>query len=807
LALYSGMDNLMFRGLPLLSLFFLLVLGYVQGQEADLSNFYIDSLRLELPSSSDSSRVDILNALSYNFYYYNLDSTEDYASRAVELATRSGYLQGLAEAQRLMGVSAMAQNKEKEAYEWLIRGLETAESANYVQGIADNLNSIGIFFSYAEDYKRAISYYKRSVDYQIKAGNKLREGLLYTNIGHVYLKVNKMDSSGIYFEKSKAILDSIADGRWLSMVYSQYGDLLLNTKKFEKAEAFSLRALQLSQEHGQTMHMRRAYQNLSEIYFEREQYARALEMAMKALDKSSEIAFMPYLVETYEILFKIYKAQNKIEEALKYHEIYTEYLDSLRFDQINSKAELLAFQLELERKEAENALLRAENEIHEAQSLVRQNIIERRTIYVSGLTAVLVLVSILAIFLFRMRQKEREANKKLAKSNEDLEAQKKKLSSTLKMVEHLNAQLQAQNNAINQSAIVSITDLEGHILSVNDNFCRVTEYPREDLIGKKIRMLRSDTHDKGFFRDMWKTITLGQTWRGEIQNRKRSGDLYWVDCAVAPVFDDNGKPKRFFTLQFEITKRKNYVDELASKGRELEELNKLKDKLLSVVSHDFRSPLNSLQGTLNLMIQGGLTEEEFKMLAHGLVDKLDHTYNLLENLLSWAKSQMQGMKIYPKKIDLSAVAEDCTSLLAPIAGKKLVHIKNEIAEQVEVFADNEMVKLVLRNLLSNAIKFSHSRGAITLKSQMNSDKVIVSVADDGLGISNENQAKVFNFEDFSTYGTSNEKGMGLGLLLCKDFVQRNGGKIWFESELEKGSTFYFTLPTKKVTVEENQTLD
>jgi len=406
---------------------------------------------------------------------------------------------------------------------------------------------------------------------------------------------------------------------------------------------------------------------------------------------------------------------------------------------------------------------------------------------------------VLAIILFRLRQKERATNRKLIQTNQDLAAQKEELSSTLKMVEHLNSQLQAQNNAINQSAIVSMTDMEGNIISVNDNFCKATGYEREELIGKKIKILRSNTHDFKFFERLWSTIKSGKTWRGDIQNKKKNGELFWIDSAIAPVFDDNGKPKQFFSLQFEVTKRKNYLNELASKGKELEDLNKLKDRLLSIVSHDFRSPLNSLKGTLNLMLRGAISEDEFKTLTHDLVDKLEHTYNLLENLLNWARSQMQGMKVYPKMIDLHTVAGDCAILMAPIAGKKLVEIKNNITDEIKVFADNDMVKLILRNLLSNAIKFSHSRGSIILEAKKDNDKITISVKDQGLGISNENQEKLFKYENFSTYGTSNEKGMGLGLLLCKDFIERNGGKIWFESELEKGSVFYFTLPTKEST--------
>jgi PAS domain S-box-containing protein len=789
----------MFRIQPILTACCVALLTASYGQISQYKNHHIDSLRSELASANDTSSVDILNQISYNFYYYNLDSTDDYAQKSIELAESIGYLKGLCEAQRLMGISAKAQNREKEAYEWLYKGLETAQSIDYQQGIADNLNCIGIFFTYAEDYDRAIDYYQRSVESQILAKNKLREGLLYTNIGSAYLKQNKTDSAKLFLDKSKVLLDSIGDGRWLAMIYSQYGALAIQMNDLILAESLSERALELSLAHGQTMHLRKSYQNLAEVFLVQNRYDQSLVMAEEALHLSLEIGFIPYLIDNYEVLYKIHKAQNDIHKALYFHERYSQYRDSLRLDQMKSEADLINFEKELERKERENEALMAVYKSQEAENLARETIIQRQTIYGIGISVILIFVSFVAFILFRLRQKERSANKKLVETNKDIAEQKEELMATLKMLEILNAQMQAQNNALNQSAIVSFTDLSGNIISVNDNFCKVSGYEREELIGENKRILTSGEHDKKVFEDMWDKIINGENWRGELKNKKKNGDYFWVDTAISPVLDDNGKPKQFFSLQFEISKRKNYLDELTAKSHELEDLNQLKDKLLSIVSHDFRSPLNSLQGTLSLMLKGTIDQGEFKVLANALVDKLDHTSNLLDNLLNWAKSQMQGMRVYPKMINLQTVAEDCSHLLSSIAEKKMLNIQNNINNHQKVFADNEMVKLVFRNLLSNAIKFSHSRGSIFIDSLVENGHIVVSVKDQGLGISNENQDKIFKYENVSTYGTANEKGMGLGLLLCKDFIERNGGSMWFESELEKGSTFYFSLPTKEKT--------
>ena len=772
------------------------------GQAIKGPKYHIDSLKSQLASADDSTKVDLLNQIAYNFYYFQNDSTDDYARKAMDMALALDYKKGLSEAQRLIGISYKAENKEREAIEWLFKGLETAQSINYRQGIADNLNSIGIFFNSVEDHEQAMAYFKKSLAYQIEAKNKLREGILYSNIASSMLVNNELDSALYYFQKSEMIIDSIGDVQWIAMLKGRIGAYWYKVKDYKKAEKYSQEAMNLSMQTSQPVHLRKAYYTLAQIYMDLNQFDKAQHLADKALQLSIEIGFISYLAEAYDLEYKLHAAQNHYKTALRYHEQFYTYRDSLRKDQIISESNLVRFQMDLEQKENENLLLRKEKEIQDAQILADKVLIERQTFIGIAIFSILILVTILAIVFFWLRQKDRDANARLSASNTELEEQKEELSATLQMVEHLNAQLQAQNNTINQSAIVSITDLEGNIISVNKNFCDVSGYNRDELQGINHRVLNSGEHSNDIFSEMWDSIKSGNTWRGELKNKRKDGEFFWADTAIAPIFDDEGKPKQFFSLQFEITKRKNYLNQLAAKSLELEELNKLKDKLLSIISHDFRGPLNSLRGTLTLFLKGALSNEELGFLTASLVEKLDNTYNLLENLLNWAKSQMQGMKVYIKEIDLKVISSDCYHLLSPIAEKKLVKMENNIVESILVMADNEMVKLILRNLMSNAIKFTSAGNKIAIDASCGEDFVTISVKDNGLGISNENQDKLFKIENFSTSGTSNETGMGLGLSLCKDFVEKNHGKIWFDSELGKGSTFYFTLPVIKVSTGE-----
>lgn len=228
---------------------------------------------------------------------------------------------------------------------------------------------------------------------------------------------------------------------------------------------------------------------------------------------------------------------------------------------------------------------------------------------------------------------------------------------------------------------------------------------------------------------------------------------------------------------------------------ELEELNGIKDKLFSIISHEFRSPLNSLKGTLTLLKVGALTQEELNLISKELTDKINNTSIFLDNLLNWAKSQMQGIKAKPSNIDIKELADDNIILLQSLADKKKIRLKNNIDESISSYVDPNMMNLVLRNLISNAIKFSLKGGVIEVDIEPNSHLNTISVSDNGIGMSKENVKMLFKVQSFTTRGTANERGTGLGLYISKNFIKANGGDIWVESEEGKGSTFKFTVPS------------
>jgi signal transduction histidine kinase len=234
--------------------------------------------------------------------------------------------------------------------------------------------------------------------------------------------------------------------------------------------------------------------------------------------------------------------------------------------------------------------------------------------------------------------------------------------------------------------------------------------------------------------------------------------------------------------------------EIEKRTQELEELNKVKDKFFSIISHDLRSPINSLAGLLDLMEKDQIKAEELPGLTKEMRIQFNHTKNLINNLLDWTLLQMNKVSIKKEKIGLKSLVDGNIKLLSSMSTKKTNFI-NEIDESLTPFADQNMINLVFRNLLLNGIKFTDNGGTIKVSAVAEGDAIKVSVADNGVGIAPEIQKVLFDkTTGYSTRGTANEKGTGLGLILCKEFIERNGGKIWLESEVGKGSTFYVTIP-------------
>lgn len=223
-----------------------------------------------------------------------------------------------------------------------------------------------------------------------------------------------------------------------------------------------------------------------------------------------------------------------------------------------------------------------------------------------------------------------------------------------------------------------------------------------------------------------------------------------------------------------------------------------RDKMYSVIAHDLRSPMASMKMLLNTIMlsvdRENVDPDIFDMLEMSNKTS-EEVFSLLDNLLKWTKSQLGKLTVVPQQLDITGLADGVVEVMKPVADIKHIRLKREGYEACEVSVDIEMVKSVLRNLISNAIKFSNEGAEIVVSVRKEGENIITSVADSGKGIKKEDQHKLLHDSThFTTYGTNSEEGSGLGLLLCRDFVLKNSGRLWFESEENVGSVFSFSFP-------------
>jgi len=243
-------------------------------------------------------------------------------------------------------------------------------------------------------------------------------------------------------------------------------------------------------------------------------------------------------------------------------------------------------------------------------------------------------------------------------------------------------------------------------------------------------------------------------------------------------------------------KKNYYISQslLEAKAIDLERINSTKNKLFTIVSHDLRAPLANVRGYLEILSHLDPAKENWQEIQNDLIEMTQNTDNMLSNILMWSTSQMDGITPNKKQISLTNTLIPVIKVFQSIANAKQIALTFDIDPEIKVLADENMLQLVIRNILSNAIKFTPNGGNITLEVESDYPNYIIRISDNGIGMSDKTKNSIFSLKAESSFGTRNEKGVGLGLNLSKEFTDMQGGRIWFESSLGMGSTFYISIP-------------
>jgi len=364
--------------------------------------------------------------------------------------------------------------------------------------------------------------------------------------------------------------------------------------------------------------------------------------------------------------------------------------------------------------------------------------------------------------------------------------------------------------SIDEHAIVSASDTSGRIIFANDNFAETSKYSKEELIGQNHRIINSGYHPKEFFIEMWKEITAGRVWSGEMRNRAKDGSFYWVQGTIVPLLNSKGKPYQYLSIRTNITAAKHVQQELRVQleeneksrkiiediNQELAHSNKELEAFAYVASHDLNAPLNRIKLSCELLVEeagDSLSDSQKKLLTISMKG-CQQMSQLIRDLLEYSRVGRSKMQLV--EVDLAELASICLLNLETEAQARGVSISTETLPVV--IGDRTTLLQLLQNLISNAIKFHKKDGGhVHIGAQRKDNYWEISVKDNGIGIAKKDQERIFKaFERL--HNRSEFEGSGIGLATCKKVVLQHAGEIWLESELGEGTTVHMTLPAALV---------
>jgi PAS domain S-box-containing protein len=343
------------------------------------------------------------------------------------------------------------------------------------------------------------------------------------------------------------------------------------------------------------------------------------------------------------------------------------------------------------------------------------------------------------------------------------------------------SQLADFKRALDHAAIVAITDVSGRITYVNDTFCTISGYAREELLGQDHRIVNSNYHSKEFIRELWRTIASGQVWHGELRNRAKDGHLYWVDTTIVPFLNERGKPYQYIAIRSDITARKEAEEKLAQQAA----LARV-GQMAAVVAHEVRNPLAGIKGAMQVLMSRRTADDAELPVMRDIVGRIDSLSELINDLMLYARPRAPRLT----QVELRPLISDAVTIVRRDPAAHSVEIAVE-GDDVSASADEEMIRATILNLLINAAQAMGGHGRITVTVRNSGDYATIEVRDTGPGIPPEIRGQVFD-----PFFTTKARGGGLGLPIARRTAELHGGSLALDCPDGGGTVVTMQLPLR-----------
>ncbi len=656
-----------------------------------------------------------------------------------------------------------------------VDSLETAlESSDSDSSKANILLELGDFY-FEDNVDSALFYYLKIINLDYTSTNKSLLAAGYLNIGLCHAKQNLFKQSLESFLSALEIYLNSDDKEGISDSYYNLGNSYIALNSNDKALDNYIKALVLFEELNDQAGVVMVYNDIGNLYYMQDNYGKAKDYYMQALKVAKEIDDEEGISICYISLGNVYSDLGDYIKCIKYYE------DALVIEKkLDSKLGIASIYNNL----GDTYLMKGD--------------------YALALD-----------YFFKTKKLSDEINDKDLSSLVLLN-----ISATeIKLNKYKDAIVNAYNSLAIAKEIHSLSYQFENYLNLSSAYDSLGDYNQALVYHKLLKQVSDSIFDVERSKRVEQIDAIYQleSQQLKIENLTKSKELVesqlksqkllivililasiiFTSLAFLLFQQTKAKTKALFLLSEQKNEIQEMHDELEIQRDNLKKVNATKDKFFSIIAHDLKNPFNSIIGFTELLIDNfhDYDEEDKRRILKMIKESSTRAFNLLENLLLWARTQTGNIEFEKKEIDLAQHLTDTIFLLEIQAVKKDIKFETDINTEGNILADANMINTIFRNLLSNAIKFTQTSGKVKISIYDRGDFCEVSVVDNGIGIAKEELRKLFNIDSkYTRIGTANEQGTGLGLILCKEFIEIHGGKIKIKSEMGKGSKFIFTLP-------------